>query len=126
VDERRGRFVGPSTAEAIRTFQQDHRLETTGVVDGPTADAIPPDPGRLDPTGTATTGVVVGSTEDAWLGVIRGHVMTSAKTSVPDVAVAAFVVGLGREERIAEGSAGSTGDYRLEYARDALATNGRG
>jgi hypothetical protein len=114
--ELRGQVVGPSTLKAIRTFQASHQLEPTGIVDRKTAEAIAASLGRFDPAGTP---------DDAARGLVRGRVITSARTSVPNASVATFDVGLGREQQIGQGAANAAGEYALDYDRAALMTRAK-
>ena len=102
--ERLEAFFGPSTADAIKTFQKQHVLPTDGVVDAVTARAINAAVDALHPPSSTVSGRIY-SAQRAGLGGLR--IVVVDRNAGPDVL-------------LAEGLTTDRGTYTIQYSTAAL------
>jgi Neuraminidase-like domain/Putative peptidoglycan binding domain len=121
ADETAKTFFGKTTFEAVRRFQDTHKLPVTGVVEASTAAAInkdfdalnPPDPGG-DPAEPA---------EEPW--TVTGVVAAPARGTVPGLPVVVLDRSVQSDVTLGQGTTDSAGAYLVSYLVSEVRARGK-
>src|SRR5574341_587428 len=104
--ERRNKRFGQGTQVALKRFQQEHRMEPTGVVDAETARAI-------------------NAAVDAVTFAIKGKVFSGSRAGVGGLRVVIVDKNVGEEVPLAEAVTDDGGSYQARFTLDDLRKRGK-